>query len=66
MYIHTIIITIFMGSGWLIFSENTLTLYQQNSQLCPYFSEMANGDRLSVGHISYLIILQNKYTGPIS
>ena len=29
--------TIFMGSGWPMFSENTLTLYQQDLELGPYF-----------------------------
>ena len=29
--------TFFMGSGWPMFSENTLMLYQQDLQLGPYF-----------------------------
>ena len=33
----TLIITIFMGSGWPMFSENALMLYQQDLQLGPYF-----------------------------
>ena len=32
-----LIIRIFMGSGWPMFSENTLMLYQQNLKLRPYF-----------------------------
>ena len=30
-------IKIFMGSGWPMFSSNTLMLYQQDLQLGPYF-----------------------------
>ena len=30
-------ITIFLGSGWPMFSEITLMLYQQDLQLGPYF-----------------------------
>ena len=33
----TYIVTIFMGSGWPMFSENTLMLYQQDLTLGPYF-----------------------------
>ena len=32
-------ITIFVGSGWPVFSENTLMLYQQYLQLVPYFEK---------------------------
>ena len=32
-----IIMTICMGSGWPLFSENTLMLYQQDLQLDPHF-----------------------------
>ena len=33
-------ITIFIGSGWSMFSENTLMLYQQDLQLFPYFVKL--------------------------
>ena len=32
-----LIITLFMGSGWPMFSENSLMLYQHELQLVPYF-----------------------------
>ena len=34
---HYLIITIFGGPGWPMFSKNTLILYQQDLQLVPYF-----------------------------
>ena len=36
---HFLIIIIFMGSGWSMFSENTLMLYQRDLQLGPYFQK---------------------------
>ena len=39
---------IFMGSGWPMFSENTLMLYQQDLELGPFYYEIATGDRLRV------------------
>ena len=32
-----LIITILMGAGWPMFSENTLMLYHQDLELGPYF-----------------------------
>ena len=33
-------ITIFMGSGWPMFSENTMRLNQEDLQLGPYFTKL--------------------------
>ena len=48
------IITIFMGSGWPMFSENTLLLYQEGTlQLRFIFYEMATGDVSRAAQISH-------------
>ena len=51
---HFLIIIIFMGSGWPMFSENTLIFFnQQDVQLGPaIFCEMATGDRSKVAQTS--------------
>ena len=45
-----------MDSGWHMYSENTLMLYQQRFTARFIFCEMATGDRLSVAQISHLLL----------
>ena len=47
------IITIFVGSGWPMFSENTLLLFQEDLQLRFIFYEMATGDVSRAAQISH-------------
>ena len=42
-----------MGSGWPIFSENIVMLYQQDLQLGSYLCEMATGSISRVAKISH-------------
>ena len=54
-----------MGSGWPMFSENALMLYQQDLQLGPYFVKWHLA--IDQGLLDFpFIILQNNHGGPNS
>ena len=50
---HYLNITICMVSGWPMFSENTLMLYQQDLQPSPSCEMETGNDRLSVAQITH-------------
>ena len=54
-----------MDSGWPMFSENTLMLYQQDLKLSPYFVKWQLAIDRGLDRFP-IIILQNIFSGPNS